>query len=66
MTVVVDECVFELRFAPLRADAAALAFPCDCDGRVQIDALSERARVDYLFARAVVGFHYARPVIAAL
>ena len=62
---VIEECAFELRFVPLRDDAAACAFPCDHQGRVQLDALSERARTDYLFARAVVGFHYARPVVAA-
>lgn len=61
---VLDDCAFELRFVPLRDDAAAIAFPCDPQGQVQLDALSERARTDYLFARAVVGFHYARPVVA--
>lgn len=63
---VVDECVFELRYIPLRADVPTAAFPCDCEGRVQLDALTERERLEYLFARAVVGFHYARPVVTAL
>ena len=63
---VVAECVFELQYVPLRADVPVVAFPCDGEGRVQLDALSERTRLEYLFARAVVGFHYARPVVKAL
>lgn len=60
-----DECAYELRFTPLRADAVSVSFPCDDKGRVQLDALTERARDAYLFARAVVGCQYARPVIKA-
>ena len=60
---VLDECAYELRFAPLRDGTAAMAFPCDRKGQVQLDSLSDRARLDYLFARAVVGCHYARPAV---
>ena len=60
-----EQCAYELRFAPLRGDAVSVAFPCDDKGRVQLDALSEQARADYLFARAVVGCRYARPVVKA-
>jgi hypothetical protein len=54
---------FEVRFQSLRADARALAFPCDAAGRVDMDRLTERARNDYLFARATVGRQFARPSV---
>lgn len=54
---------FELRFHPLSGNGRALAFPCDSQGRVDIDAVSDRTRNDYLFARAMVGRDYAMPVV---
>jgi hypothetical protein len=54
---------FELRFESLFNPGRALAFPCDERGRVEIDALSERARHNYLYARAVVGREYATPAV---
>jgi hypothetical protein len=53
---------FELRFRPLH-EGRALAFPCDRDGQVDLDSLSDRARNNYLFARAMVGREYAVPFI---
>lgn len=46
-----------LRYRPLAGGGAAAgyAFPCDCEGHVNLDALTERERNDYLYARAVVG-----------
>ena len=38
-----------------------LTFPCDPDGRVDLDHLSEAARNDYFYARALVGRHYDAP-----
>jgi len=38
---------FELRFQSLFAAGRALSFPCDAAGRVNLDALSERARRNY-------------------
>ena len=55
--------IFELRFESLFDAGRALAFPCDAQGGVALDALSERARQNYLFARAVVGRDYASPVV---
>jgi hypothetical protein len=55
--------VFELRFESLFQRGRALAFPCDERGRVELDALSERARRNYLYARAVVGREYATPAV---
>lgn len=54
---------YELRFQSLFHEGRALTFPCDAAGRVQMDALSERARENYLYARAVVGREYAVPAV---
>jgi hypothetical protein len=43
----------------------SLAFPCDPDGHVDMDEMSERARDNYLFARTVVGCDYDVPVVVA-
>ena len=53
---------FELRFTSLFNAGRALAFPCDAAGRVDLDALSERARSNYFYARAV-GREFARHVL---
>ena len=47
----------------VRSAGALLAFPCDAAGRVDLDALGERALNDYLYARAVIGRELTRPVI---
>jgi hypothetical protein len=54
---------FELRFQSLFDAGRALAFPCDREGRVDLDGLSERARGNYFFARTVVGRDYAPPAV---
>ncbi len=56
---------FELRFQSLFDAGRAFAFPCDRDGRVDLDALSERARHNYFFARGVVGRDLATPAVRA-
>ena len=56
---------FELRFASLFHEGRGLAFPCDAAGRVDLDALSERARNNYFYARAVGGREFARHVLPA-
>jgi len=55
---------YELRFTGLFDRGRGYAFPCDAQGRVDIDALSERERANYLFARAVVGTELSAPVVA--
>jgi hypothetical protein len=50
---------FELRFQSLFHQGRAMSFPCDAEGHVDLDALSERARENYFYARAVVGREYA-------
>jgi len=54
---------FEVHFRSLLRRGFELIFPCDGQGRVNLDALSDRAKVDYLFARAMVGREYAGPAI---
>ena len=53
----------QIRFQSLHHEGRALAFPCDAQGHVHLDALSDRARNNYLFARAVVGRDFAQPAI---
>lgn len=53
----------ELRFQSLFATGRSYVFPCDFCGRVDMDALSDRAREDYLYARAVVGAEFAHPAV---
>jgi len=52
---------FEIRFQSLFNEGRGLAFPCDAEGHVALDALSERARNNYFYARTVVGREYALP-----
>jgi len=54
---------FEIRFQFLFKPGRALSFPCDAQGRVHLDALSDRARENYLYARAVVGRELAFPAV---
>jgi hypothetical protein len=56
-------CAFELRFQSLFHEGRAYVFPCDSTGRVDIDALSQRARLNYLYARAMVGREVAMPAV---
>jgi len=54
---------FEIRFDSLFNEGRGLVFPCNEDGQVDIDALSERSRSNYFFARAMLGRDYAIPRI---
>ena len=54
---------YELCFRSLFASGRGYAFPCDCQGHVDLDQLSDRARNNYLFARAVVGRDLAAPEV---
>ena len=56
---------FEIRFQSLHNAGRALAFPCDPEGHVNLDAVSERARDNYMFARAMIGREYAWPEVRA-
>lgn len=54
---------YELRFDSMFVEGRGMSFPCDADGRVNMDALSERARCNYLYARAVVGREFRTPAV---
>ncbi|HJV63798.1 MAG TPA: hypothetical protein VJ743_22815 [Albitalea sp.] len=54
---------YEIRYQPLSGRGPELSFPCDAEGHVPLDALSDRARNNYLYARAVVGREYAAPAV---
>ncbi|WP_284614783.1 hypothetical protein [Aquabacterium humicola] len=56
---------YELRFRSLFNEGRALAFPCDQEGHVALDALSERARLNYFFARHAVGREFSAPAVQA-
>lgn len=54
---------FNLRFRSLFNHGRGFAFPCDAQGRVDMDLLSERARNNYLYARAMVGRDLSSPAV---
>lgn len=54
---------YELRFQSLFHSGRGFAFPCDLQGRVEMDSLSDRERANYLFARAMVGRELAMPAV---
>lgn len=54
---------FRLCFRSLFDNGRGYAFPCDGDGRVDLDGLSESARTNYLYARAMVGRELAAPAV---
>ena len=56
---------FELRFQSLFVEGRGYAFPCDREGHVLLDGLSERARLNYFFARKCVGREFASPAVQA-
>jgi len=57
---------YELRFCFLFDEGRAYAFPCDAQGHVDMDSLSERALNNYLFARSVIGREVAMPAVRLL
>lgn len=57
---------FEVRFDSLFNPGRGFAFPCDSQGHVDLDGLSERARDNYLYARAMVGRENALPIVCPL
>lgn len=54
---------WELRFEPLFAGRRGYVFPCDAQGQVDMNDLSERARQNYLYARAMMGRETAWPQV---
>ena len=56
---------YELRFNSLFDNGRSYCFPCDSEGHVDLDTLSERARNNYLYSRAAVGHDLAVPAVQA-
>ncbi len=54
---------YELRFQSLFHTGRALAFPCDCQGEVQWDTMTEGARASFLRAQGGVGREWASPAV---
>jgi hypothetical protein len=63
---VLNRCQFQIRFSSLFHEGRALSFPCDANGRVDMDAMSEQARNNYLFAHAMVGREFATPLVLSV
>ena len=53
----------ELWFQSLFDPGRGYAFPCDAQGHVNLDALSENARHNYFLARKLIGHDYATPLV---
>ena len=58
-----DANAHRLCFRSLFDSGRGFAFPCDPQGQVDLDGLSERARNNYLYARAMVGRELAVPAV---
>lgn len=52
---------FQLCYRSLFDPGRGFAFPCDAQGHVELDSLTERSRNNYLYARAMVGKELALP-----
>jgi hypothetical protein len=54
---------YTLRFASLFDRGRGYAFPCDADGHVDVDDLSDQCRSNYYHAWAAVGREFSAPVV---
>jgi hypothetical protein len=57
---------YQLCFRSLFNSGRGFSFPCDPNGQVVLDELTDRARNNYLFARAMVGRDLAVPAVEAV
>lgn len=56
---------FQLRYLSLFDSGRGFSFPCDAEGHVDLDGLSDRSRDNYLYARALVGRDFQLPQVRA-
>lgn len=56
---------YQLCFRSLFHSGRGYAFPCDPQGQVDLDRMSERARNNYFYARAMVGRELSAPAVEA-
>lgn len=54
---------FELHFQHIFDSERGYAFPCDPQGHVDLDSLSDRTRNNYLYARAMMGRETTAPQV---
>jgi len=54
---------YELRFQSLFHAGRALSFPCDRQGEVQWDAMTDGARASFLRAQGSIGREWASPAV---
>jgi hypothetical protein len=54
---------YELRFTGLFNRGRGFAFPCDAEGHVDIDVLTERSRANHFYARKAVGAEVSAPIV---
>ena len=57
---------YEIRYESLFNPGRAFSFPCDAQGHVELDALSDRARTNYFYARTVIDREFAAPAVLRL
>ena len=65
MDAVTTQRTFQLRYLSLFDSGRGFSFPCDAEGHVDLDSLSERSRDNYLYARALVGRDFDVPAVQA-
>lgn len=63
MDCIAADPTFQLRYLSLFDSGRGFAFPCDAEGHVDLDHLSERGRNNYLYARALVGREFRVPAV---
>lgn len=54
---------YRLCFRSLFDNGRGYAFPCDGEGHVDLDELTDTARTNYLYARAMVGRELSAPAV---
>ncbi len=54
---------YQLCFRSMFHTGHGYAFPCDAQGHVDLNALSDLAMRNYLFARGVVGWEFYLPEV---
>jgi hypothetical protein len=64
--LIAPQCAYELRFQSLFNAGRGYAFPCDRQGHVDLETLSERLRANYLRARRMIGLELAIPAVRQL
>jgi hypothetical protein len=58
-----NSCEHQLLYASLLPQGRGVSIPCDAQGKVHMDELSEHLKNAYLGARALVGREYALPIM---